>query len=124
MKEYFDYKMSHHLFSQKSNFESSLYKFFQKAKDETKVNSLIENLMNEIKDVLMVKDAVYIEMVSEDDGDHWLLKDKSNYPSKFSNELEMINWNHCRTGSLIEIMDGFGITIEATTRIRTSYFVV
>ena len=23
----------------------------------------------------------------------------------------MINWNHCRTGSLIEIMDGFGITI-------------
>jgi two-component system, NarL family, sensor histidine kinase ComP len=111
MKEYFDYKMSHHLFSQKSNFESSLYKFFQKAKDETKVKSLIENLMNEIKDVLMVKDTVYIEMVSEDDGDHWLLKDRNNYPPNFSNELEMINWNHCRTGSLIEIMDGFGIMI-------------
>ena len=57
-----------HLFSQKSNFESSLYKFFQKAKDETKVNSLINNLMNEIKDVLMVKEVVYIEYGSEDDG--------------------------------------------------------
>ena len=68
--------MSHHLFSQKSNFEGSLYKFFQKAKDETKVKSLIKNLMNEIKDVLMVKDVVYIEMVSEDDGDHWLLKNR------------------------------------------------
>lgn len=111
IKEYFDYKMSHHLFSQKSNFESSLYKFFQKAKDETKVKSLIENLMNEIKDVLMVKEVVYIEMVSEDDGDHWVLKKRNNFPPAFASELEMINWNHCRTGSLIEIMDGFGITI-------------
>ena len=68
--------MSHHLFSQKSDFESSLYKFFQKAKDETKVKSLILNLMNEIRDVLMVKDVVYIEMISEDDGAHWLLKNR------------------------------------------------
>ena len=75
-KEYLDYKMSHHLFSQKSDFESSLYKFFQKAKDETKVKSLIHNLMNEIRDVLMVKDVIYIEMVSEDNGAHWLLKNK------------------------------------------------
>ena len=77
-KEYLDYKMSHHLFSQKSDFESSLYKFFQKAKDETKVKSLILNLMNEIRDVLMVKDVVYIEMISEDDGAHWLLKNRRN----------------------------------------------
>ena len=67
-KEYFDYKMRHHLFSQKSDFESSLYKFFQKAKDETKVNSLINNLMNEIRDVLMVEEVAYIEMVTEDNG--------------------------------------------------------
>lgn len=110
-KEYLDYKISHHLFSQKSNFESSLYKFFQKAKDETKVDSLIHNLMNEIRDVLMVKDVVYIEMVSEDNGDHWLLKNRNNYPPAFAEELEMINWNHCRTGSFIEIIDGFGIAI-------------
>ena len=110
-KEYFDYKMSHHLFSQKSNFDSSLYKFFQKAKDETKVKSLIHNLMNEIKDVLMVKEVVYIEIVSEDNGEHWLLKNRNNYPPAFASELEMINWNNCRTGSLIEIIDGFGIAI-------------
>ena len=110
-KEYLDYKMSHHLFSQKSDFESSLYKFFQKAKDETKVKSLILNLMNEIRDVLMVKEVVYIEMVSEDDGEHWLLKNRNNYPPAFAEELEMINWNQCRTGSFIEIIDGFGIAI-------------
>ena len=110
-KEYLDYKMSHHLFSQKSDFESSLYKFFQKAKDETKVKSLILNLMNEIRDVLMVKDVVYIEMSSEDDRGHWLLKNRSNYPPAFAEELEMINWNQCRTGSFIEIIDGFGIAI-------------
>jgi two-component system, NarL family, sensor histidine kinase ComP len=110
-KEYLDYKMSHHLFSQKSDFESSLYKFFQKAKDETKVDSLIKNLMNEIRDVLMVEKVVYIEMVSEDDGEHWLLKNRENYLPVFAKELEMINWNHCRTGSLIEIIDGFGIAI-------------
>ena len=110
-KEYLDYKMSHHLFSQKSDFESSLYKFFQKAKDETKVKSLIFNLMNEIRDVLMVKDVVYIEMISEDDGGHWLIKNRNNYPPAFTEELEMINWNQCQTGSFIEIIDGFGIAI-------------
>jgi two-component system, NarL family, sensor histidine kinase ComP len=110
-KEYFDYKISHHLFSQKNDFESSLYKFFQKAKDETKVNSLINNLMNEIRDVLMVKEVVYIEIVTEEDGDHWLVKNRNDYPSTFAEELETINWNYCQTGSLMEIMDGFGIAI-------------
>ena len=27
----------------------------------------------------------------------------------------MINWNHCRTGSLIEIWMGLGLLLEETT---------
>ena len=121
-KEYFDYKMSHHLFSQKSDFESSLYKFFQKAKDETKVDSLIKNLMNEIKDVLMVEEVVYIEMISENDREHWLLKNRENHPLTFAKELEKINWNHCHVGSFIEIIDGFGIVIGGDYRNKNIIF--
>lgn len=60
IKEFIDYKWRHTAFLQKSNFETSLYTFFQRAKDETKVDSLINYLMNLIKDVLKVKQVLYI----------------------------------------------------------------
>lgn len=111
VKEFLDYKIRHHLFSQKSNFETSLYTFFQKAKYETKVNSLITNLVNEIRDVLMVKDVLYIEMVKKNEGNNWLLKNRINYPLTFVGGLENIKWDNQRIGSLIEVLNGFGIVI-------------
>ena len=114
--------MSHHLFSQKSDFESSLYKFFQKAKDETKVDSLIKNLMNEIKDVIMVEEVIYIEMVSENNKEDWLLKNRENHPLTFAKELEKINWNHYHVGSSVEIIDGFGIVIGGDYRNKNIIF--
>ena len=68
IKEYVYYKMSEHLLlKQKTIFEASLYKFFQKAKDETKVASLINNLINEIRDVLTVKEVIYLELMANDE---------------------------------------------------------
>ena len=86
--------MSHHLFSQKGNSEASLYKFFQKAKDETKVASLINNLINEIRDVLMVKEIIYLELMRITKKTHWIVKNKNNQRFSFMADLENINWDH------------------------------
>ena len=109
IKEYVDYKMSHHLFSQKSNFEASLYKFFQKAKDETKVASLINNLINEIRDVLMVKEVIYLELMANDKDDNWIIKSKNNQRFSCMADLENVNWDYYKIGSLIELKKGFVI---------------
>lgn len=111
LKEYLDYKFQHHLFSRKGNFETSLYTFFQRAKYETKVDSLIINLVNEIQDVLMVKKVIHIEVVSENEGITWSLKDRDDYPSSFVAGIERIKWENHHVGSLIEVVDGFGIVI-------------
>lgn len=107
IKEYLDYRISHHLFSQKNNFETSLYKFFQKAQYETKVDSLINNLINEIRDVLLVTDAKYFELIADGNGKNWMVKNKDDYRSEFIFYLENINWNYYKIGSLIESKKGF-----------------
>lgn len=109
-KEFFDYKVRHHLFSKKHNFETSLYKFFQKAKYETKVNSLIKNLMIEIKDVLMVKEVFYIEII-ETDKKLWSLLNKGQISPNLTVAIEEIQWENYGVGSLIEVIDGFCIVI-------------
>ena len=111
MKEYLDYNIRHHLFSQKGNFEASLYTFFQKAMHETKVSSLIITLMNEIREVLKVSSVLYIEMFTEIAEEKWILKNVDNYPLSFKEGLEAIKWDNHRTGSVIEVLDGFGIII-------------
>ena len=78
MKEYLDYNIRHHLFSQKGNFEASLYTFFQKAMHETKVSSLIITLMNEIREVLKVSSVLYIEMFTEIAEEKWILINADN----------------------------------------------
>ena len=109
IKEYVYYKMSEHLFSQKSNFEASLYKFFQKAKDETKVASLINNLINEIRDVLTVKEVIYLELMANDEDDTWIVKGKNNQRFSCMADLENLHWNQYKIGSLIELKEGFVI---------------
>ena len=96
-------------FSQKSNFEASLYKFFQKAKDETKVASLINNLINEIRDVLTVKEVIYLELMANDEDDTWIVKGKNNQRFSFMADLENLHWNQYKIGSLIELKEGFVI---------------
>ena len=111
IKEYVYYKMSEHLFSQKNNFEASLYKFFQKAKDETKVASLINNLINEIRDVLMVKEVIYLELMANDEDDTWIVKSKNNQRFSFMADLENLHWDQYKIGSLIELKEGFIIIL-------------
>lgn len=122
IKEYLDYRTRHHLFSQKNNFETSLYTFFQKAKYETKVDSLIANLMNEIRDVLMVKKVLYLEVVTENEGITWLLKNRNNYLLSFVKCLEKIKWNNYHIGSLNEVMDGFVIVIGGDRKSKNIIF--
>ncbi|WP_075982827.1 ATP-binding protein [Bacillus massilinigeriensis] len=110
IKEYVDYKMRHHLFSNRHNFETSLYKFFQKTKYETKVSSLIRNLMNEIKDVLMVKEVMYIEVI-ETDKNKWTILNQDSISKELAMVLEKIQWENHTVGSLIEVMEGFCIVI-------------
>lgn len=109
LKEYLDYKISRHLFSQKNNFNSSLYKFFQKTQHETKVESLINNLIKEIKDVLAVKDAYYLEVVSGEEQEWHVEQDVKHI--KTLSELEKINWSHYKIGSLLELKYGYAILI-------------
>jgi len=110
LKEYLDYKLRHHLFSPKGDFETSLYSFFQKAKYETKVDSLITNLKNEIRDVLMVKEVLNIEIGAEDSG-KWVAKHRNTFPVLLMEDIEKVNWNLISVGTLIEIMDRFAIVI-------------
>lgn len=111
IKEYLDYKFRHHLFSRKGNLEMSLYTFFQKAKHEAKVSSLVNYLQNEIKDVLGVKDVFYSEVYMEGGRDSWSVKNGKSYPLGHIQKAEEVNWTHCGIGTLIEVNDGFGIVI-------------
>lgn len=110
IKEYLDYRISHHLFSQKSSFDSSIYKFFQRAMDETKVDALINNLINEIRDVLVVDEVTYLELISTDNKGIWEIENKSKYRWACE-EVENINWSYYKIGSLIELKSGFLIII-------------
>jgi two-component system, NarL family, sensor histidine kinase ComP len=122
LKEYVDYKMRHHLFSQKSNFDSSLYKFFQRAKYETKVCSLINNLINEIRDVLMVNEVKYYHIETEDGGDSWSLCSLEKGETTLPWDLEYTNWNNYKIGSLIELINGFVIIIGGDNNSKNIIF--
>lgn len=111
IKEHMDYKIQHHLFSPKGNYGTSLYTFFQLAKFETKVNSFISNLINEMKEVLLVERVIYMELYRDNEGTSWQLQDISSHSKSFVEELEKVNWNNYRAGSLYETVDGFGIVI-------------
>ncbi|MCJ7841741.1 ATP-binding protein [Lederbergia sp. NSJ-179] len=116
-KESLDYKFRYHLFSPKYNFETSLYAFFQRAKYESKVSSLLRLLENEIKHVLMVKQVVAVELFTENNGNNW--KVKNGNPSVGCSFLEKIDWSHQRIGSLLEGKDGFGIVVEESSEHKT-----
>lgn len=119
-KEYLDYKIRRHLFSPKGNFETSLYTFFQRAKYETKVSSLVTNLMNEIKDVLIVKKVLHIELIMN--SEKWVLKNRDIYPYAFVETMEKIEWHNHQIGSLIDMSDGFGIVIGGDHNNRNIIF--
>lgn len=111
IKEYLDYKLRYHLFSRKDHLEMSLYTFFQKAKREAKVSSLVNYLQNEIKEVLGVHDVFYSEVYRENEGDRWSIKAEESYPTGHLQKIEKINWDHSSIGNLIEVSDGYGIVI-------------
>lgn len=111
LKEYIDYKFRHHLFSQKSSFERSLYKFFQKAKYETKVKSLIENLMNEVKAVLNVKEVHYLEIERNSNENHWIIVSEETDPNGFHAMIRGVKWDSFQIGALIELNHGYCIII-------------
>lgn len=112
IKEYLDYRIKHHLFSQKNNFETSLYTFFQNAKHETGVNNLISRLISEIRNVLMVKKVLYIEIVTDVNREIWSIENRSSYPTNFVKQLESVSWGKNQVGSLIEMVGGFAIIIS------------
>ncbi|MDV6379197.1 sensor histidine kinase [Sporosarcina sp. GW1-11] len=124
VKEYVDYYFKHHLFSQKGNYEESLYHFFQKAKHETKVSSLITSLQNEIKNVLKVRNAFYIKMVKVQNGEKWIpVTNENKCPHSFIEVLEEVQWGNHGARSLIEVSDGFGIVIGGDyDHIHTIFF--
>lgn len=123
LKEFIDYKLRHHLFSEKYNFETSLYTFFEKAKNETKVDILINHLINEIKDVLKVKNVFSLEIVSENEGQNWVVKNREQYSNYIVEGIEAIQWKQLQIGTLHEILDGYGIIIgENHKRKNIIYF--
>ncbi len=111
-KEFIDYKNRSHLFSQKNNYATSLYLFFQKNKNKTNVNSLILQLMNEIKGVLIVNEVYSIEIQKEENDKIWTLKNKNQYSINNIKVLEKINWENVHLGSLVELKNGFCIVIS------------
>lgn len=114
IKEYTDYKMKHHLFSQKNEFETNLqlYRFFQKAKHTTKVSDFISSLINEIKEVFSVKEVYYVEIQASEDEGIWIVCNKNDYSSNLVSEIEKINWKKIKTGSLLEVQNGFCVVVE------------
>ncbi|MFS0575904.1 sensor histidine kinase [Sporosarcina sp. 179-K 3D1 HS] len=111
IKEILDYELRHHLFSQKNQFEESLYKFFQKAKYETEVTSLIQNLMNEIRDVLLVKEIQYVELVLKDGESRWRFNNQDHISSAIAEELQREPWETVQTGTLVEVADRTAMVI-------------
>jgi two-component system sensor histidine kinase ComP len=112
IKEYTDYKMKHHLFSQKNEFETNLqlYHFFQKAKHTTKVSDFISSLINEIKEVLSVKEVYYVEIQASEDEDIWKVSN-NDYSPDLMGEIEKINWKKVKAGSLLEVRSGFCVVV-------------
>lgn len=122
VKEYLDYKLRHHLFSQKGDFGMGLYTFFQKTKYETKVSSLVTKLEHEIKDVLLVKKVVYAEVFREGVKGDWVLKDQHEYPASLAYEIAKLNWVHYRIGTIIEVMNGFLLVIGGDNQNKKIFF--
>lgn len=111
IKEYLDYKFRIHLFSQKGNFEASLYNFFQRVKHETKVTNLINKLIEEIDDVLLLKKIINIEMFSKDGEMNWMLQNKKNLSPSFVKSLKKVDWDSYPIGSVIQMMNGYCIIL-------------
>ncbi|MBP3041267.1 hypothetical protein J9303_17520 [Bacillaceae bacterium Marseille-Q3522] len=110
LKEFLDYKMRHHLFSPRGKFQNSLNKYFQKAKEETKVASLITNLKNEIRDVLTIKEVEYLKFSKLPDSADWVVEN-NDIASPFIANLEMIKWERYHAGALVEMPEGFAIVV-------------
>ncbi|BAQ09882.1 putative signal transduction histidine kinase [Bacillus sp. OxB-1] len=118
IKEMLDYKLRHHLFSQKNQYEESMHKFFQKAKAETEVSNLIHNLMNEIQRVLGIGKVEYCELVRVDGESVWKVKNQNGLSENVSDEVENRCWEVLPIGSLTRLSNQTALLIGEEYGIR------
>lgn len=113
LKEYLDYKIRRHLFTPKYDFETSFFNFYQKTKNQTRVDYLIRSLMNEIEDALAIKKAfnMKINKASKEIERVSMNKDAVQFPLFVEDDLKKINWEYQQIGSFIELTNGFVLMI-------------
>lgn len=109
-KEYLDYKLRVRLFSQKGDFEGSLYTFFKKTKHVTKAQDLVQQVQNEIQDVLKVREIVNTEVFLEEGEKKWSFREPSS-AQKLIQKFESLEWSRYTSGSFLEVRNGYGLVI-------------
>ncbi|NGP43942.1 hypothetical protein G4V62_02875 [Bacillaceae bacterium SIJ1] len=108
MKEWLDYKLQFKRFSEKYNYQKSLYRFSQKVKQVKKVQDLITVLQNELEEVLHVRETAVFSMDREGD---IVCEEKPHLKTMIRMSKNKWARKAYLPGDALECIDGFALVI-------------
>lgn len=111
VKEWLDYKNRKYMFSIKGDLQTNLYAFFQKTRDENKVQVVISRILQEMEISLKVKQAIFVEFHQQEMTKAWKILSTTSDVFLDSRELEQVEWEYRSIGTIISFQRGFGVVI-------------
>ncbi|WP_177184455.1 sensor histidine kinase [Psychrobacillus sp. OK032] len=118
MKERMDYKNRKYMFSIKGNLQTNMYTFFQKTKDENKVQIVIDRILTEMENTLNVKSATFIEMHRQESTKAWKVYCRSSETFMDLSKLETVDWEYESIGDIFTFSRGFAVVVGSDINVK------
>ncbi|WP_166462345.1 sensor histidine kinase [Psychrobacillus vulpis] len=117
-KEWIDYKNRKYMFSSRGDLQTNLYTFFHKTRGENKVQDVINRILKELEDTLMVKKAIFLEMMQIESTKKWTIGKATSEIFIDPNEIKKILWEYQDNGSITYFSRGFGIVVGSEVGVK------
>lgn len=118
VKERMDYKNRKFMFSTKGNLQTNLYTFYQKTKDEQKVQMVVNRILNEMENTLSLKSVTFVEIHQVESTQAWKVQCLSSDTFIDRMELEEVEWENKSIGDIFTFSRGFAVVVGSYIGIR------
>lgn len=118
IKERMDYRNRKYMFSVRGNLQTNMYTFFQKTKDENKVQIVIDRILKEMENTLNVKSATFIEMQQDESLKTWKVHSKSSGTFMNLLKLETVDWEYESIGNILTFSRGFAVVVGSDIHVK------
>lgn len=118
VKEQMDYSNRKYMYSMRGNLQTNLYTFYQKTKDEHKVQMVVNRILNEMESTLNLKSVTFVEIHQEELTKAWKVQCFSSDTFIDRVELEKVEWENKSIGDIFTFSRGFAVVVGSYVGIK------